>query len=363
MMLDQIDYAKVKTAFLKELKLAAAGKTSSISFIKHTLPDKPLLTHGKFQGIVVGGTNYVDSTRQILKDGSMKTLTLKYGTLPIFKDRQMLVEFFTKHLDKHADIVGINFGFPLKPIKGPFGEIDGELVHGTKEHTFLGVTTSIGSIVREIYETKYKKVIPVSVANDSVCLTISGDGTERASIIVGTGINISLKLFENKKTILVNLEAGNFNKFPISQTLKKIDKSSTAPGGQLFEKVVSGKYLVIYFNEKAKELGLKIPQLTNSKELSELAEKRSTQAPTILARAVMERSASLVATAAAALYEFLDKPEKFTIITEGSVFWKGWKYQDNVYQQLTNLVIPEGAITFKHIQDSSIKGAIGLLTK
>lgn len=362
MMLDQIDYHKVKTAFHKELTLASAGKPSSISFIKHTLPDKPLITSGIFQGIVVGGTNYVDSTRRILKNGSLKTLTLKYGTLPVFKDRQMLVEFFTRHLDKRADVVGLNFGFPLKPVLGPFGEIDGEIDHGTKEHTFLGVTSSIGAIVREIYQTHYKKTIPVSVANDSVCLTLSGDGTERASFIVGTGINISLKLLDSKKTTIVNLEAGNFNKFPVSQTLKNIDRSSTVPGGQLFEKVISGKYLVIYFNEKAKELGLKLPQLTTSKELSDLAAKKSKTPPTLLARAILERSAFLVAAAASAIYTFLDSP-KMSIITEGSVFWKGWNYQENVYNQLADLGVPKGDVTFKHIQDSSIKGAIGLVTK
>src|SRR4051794_15110542 len=111
MISDQIDYHKVKTAFLKELTNASVGKSSSVSFITHSLPEKPLVTQGIFQGIVIGGTNYVDSTRRILKSGKRKTLTHRYGTLPIFKDKQTFVDFLTKHLNPKADAVGINFGF------------------------------------------------------------------------------------------------------------------------------------------------------------------------------------------------------------------------------------------------------------
>ena len=363
MISDQIDYQKVKTAFHKELRLASAGKPSSVSFIKHSLPEKPLITKGIFQGVVIGGTNYVDSTRRILKSGKRRTITLKYGTLPIFKDRQTFVDFLSRHLNPKADAVGINFGFPLKPLKGPFGEIDGKLLRGTKEHTFHGITSKVGDVVREIYKTQYQKIIPVTVANDSVCLTLSGDGTEQASVIIGTGCNMCLKITTGKKTSIVNLEAGNFNKFPLPSLLKKLDAKSVVPRSQLLEKAVSGQYLSMYFNEAAKQEGLEIPFLTSSKELSELAEKRSFKPETLLARDILTRSALLVAAIVAGTYEFLGKPEKYTLIAEGSVFWKGWQYQENIKHQFSLLGIPEGAIQFKHIRDSSIIGAIGLVTK
>jgi hexokinase len=363
MIRDQIDYQKIKTAFYNELRLASVGNPSSVSFIKHSLPEQPLVTKGIFQGIVIGGTNYVDSTRRILKNGKRRTITLKYGTLPIFKDKQTFVDFLTHHLNPKADAVGINFGFPLKPLKGPFGEIDAQLLRGTKEHTFVGLTVKIGDIVREIYKTHYHKIIPATVANDSVCLTLSGDGTENGSLIVGTGSNMCLKMTNRNKTEIVNLEAGNFDKFPLSPILRKLDKQSKLPGTQLLEKTVSGQYLAHVFNETAKHKGLSLQPLPTTRELSELAEKRSKKPETLLARDVLTNSAFLLAAVIAGAYEFMGSPKQFTMIAEGSVFWKAWHYQVNLQHQLHELGIPKGTIKFKHIRDSSIIGAIGLLTK
>ncbi len=363
MIRDQIDYQEVKTAFHNELRLASAGGPSSVSFIKHSLPEQPLVTKGIFQGIVIGGTNYVDSTRRILKNGKRRTITLKYGVLPVFKDKLTFVEFLTRHLNPKADAVGINFGFPLKPLKGPFGEIDAQLLRGTKEHTFDGLSEKIGDVIREIFKTQYHKIIPATVANDSVCLTLSGDGTENGALIVGTGSNMCLKITTRNKTTIVNLEAGNFDKFPLSQVLKKLDQQSKQPGTQLLEKTVSGQYLVHVFNEIARQQRLTIPPLPTTRELSELASKRSKKAETLLARAVLTQSAYLMAAVIAGAYEFMGSPDQFTMIAEGSVFWKGWHYQENLQHKLNELGIPKNTIKFKHIRDSSIIGAIGLLTK
>lgn len=362
MISDQIDYKKVRSAFHKELTLAAASEPSSLSFITHTLPKTPLITSGVIQGIVIGGTNYVVSTVRILKSGKQNVINHHWGKLPVFYDLKTLVDFLTLHLDKRADAVGINFGFPLKPVKGDFDTIDGILPHGTKEHTFTGVTTPIGQIAREIYQIKYKKDIPVSVANDSVCLTLSGDGTENGSMIIGTGANMCLKRTDKTKTTVVNLEAGNFDKFPITSVLKKLNEQSVIHG-YFLEKTIAGKYMALYFNEKAKQLGLNIEPLTTSNQVSELAVANSKKQETKLAQAIMERSAFLAAAIVAGAYIFAGSPEKFTIIGEGSVLWKGWNYKKNIQQKLADLDIPEETIKFKHIPDSSIKGALGLLTK
>jgi hexokinase len=360
MISDQIDYQKVRTAFHKELTLASEGKSSSLSFITYSLPKSPLVTTGVVQGIVIGGTNYVVSTIRILKSGKQKVVNHHWGKLPIFADLKTLVDFLTTHLDPRADAVGINFGFPLKPIKGDFGEIDGKLIHGTKEHTFIGVTTSIGEIAREIYQIKYKKDIPVSVANDSVCLTLSGDGSENGSFINGTGTNMCLKLVDKKKITIVSLESGNFDKFPVTSVIKRLDTKSAVKGYYL-EKTIAGKYMAEYFNEKAKQLGIIIEPLKTSNQVSELAERESNKPETKLAQALMERSAYLVAAITTGAYDFAGAPDKYTIIGEGSVLWKGWNYRKNIKIQFSNLGIPDHTIKFKHVEDSSIKGALGLL--
>ena len=82
-----------------------------------------------------------------------------------------------------------------------------------------------------------------------------------------------------------------------------------------------------------------------------------------LARVLLERSASMVAASLAAMYEFKARPESFTVIGEGSLLWKGWNYIPNLEKQLETLGVPQGAIKIKHVQDSSIKGALGLVAK
>ena len=356
------DYPQLKKHFLQELTKASHGEESSLSWIQHHLPEKPLVQQGIVQGIVIGGTNYILSTEHL--DGKKRTIIeRKIGIIPTFTTREVLQEFFSQHLDKRADAIGINFGFPLSPTSGKHGELDSRLLYATKEHRFLGVSQPIGSIVNELFLKLYHKDIPVSVANDTVCLMLSGDGTEHGSLIAGTGLNIGLARREENERMIINLEAGNFNKFSISPILKAIDENSERPGKQLFEKVISGKYLSLYFNAKAREEGIIAPHIQTSQELSALSYHPQSDHERAIARMLLEQSACMVASALAAVYAFCHEPKDFTIIGEGSILWKGWKYQEHMQKQLKALGLPDHAITIKHINDSSINGAIGLLTQ
>jgi hexokinase len=355
-------YQQIKQNFLQEIILASEGKPSSISFIKHHLPEKPLLTQGIVQGIVIGGTNYILSTEEIATDGTRKILSHETGILPIFDTKQTFIDFLSAHLDARADAIGINFGFKLEPTIGTHGELDGKiLAKGTKDHTFTGITESVGTLVKSVFANKYQKEIVVAVANDAICLLLSGSGGENGSLIAGTGYNMGLRLKDNNRLSIVNLEAGGFDKFSISTALKQIDATTKNPGKKLFEKTISGKYLAHYFNEKAKELHLSITHIQTSQELSELSHTNHSDIAGDLARAIIERSAFLVASAIAGTYEFCDKPNSFIIIGEGSLLWDGWHYHENIMKQLKALEVPAHAITIKHIKSSSINGAIGLI--
>jgi len=356
------DYQKIKQNFLHELTLASKNKPSSIFFFKHHLPDHSLLTKGIVQGIVIGGTNYILSTEEITSKGIRKTLKKTTGILPVLATKQILIDFLGKHLDPRADAIGINFGFPLQAYTGVNGEIDGKLAHTTKEHAFKGLLNEpLGPLIKDLFLTKYGRIPLVSVANDTVCLTLSGDGTEVGSFVAGTGFNMCLILQDKNKKILVNLECGNFNKFTPTPILQKIDAESEVPGGQLFEKAISGKYLALYFNEKIKELNLSFSAISTSQELSELSHTNHHDVAGDLARAIITRSAYLVAAAIAGVYEFYDKPQSFTLIGEGSLLWDGWNYHENIQKQLVQLGLPQDTVTIKHIKNSSLKGAFGLI--
>ena len=357
------NYKKIKQAFLQELTLAAAGKPSSISYLKHHLPQHPLVTQGIAQGIVIGGTNYIIETVEIKPDGQRKILKKGTGILPIFENKQTLLDFFAQHLDERAEAIGINFGFPMKAHTGSDVEIDGKLLYSTKEHSFTGLTEPIGGLVKSLFQEKYRRLPKVSIANDTICLTLAGNGGENGALIAGTGINIGLAIHENNQKVLLNLEAGNFNKFEPSEALKQIDADSENPGVHIFEKIVSGKYLAIYFNKRIKKDHPDISPIRTSQDLSELSHENHTDIAGDLARAIITRSAYLVAAAIAGAYEFSGKPETFELIGEGSLLWNGWHYHDNIKKQLKKLSVPDDAITIKHIPDSSINGAIGLITQ
>ncbi len=356
---ETVDYSKLRQDFLQELTRASQDKSSSLSFIKHTLPSKPLITSGIMQGIVIGGTNYTLSTEEIGQDGKRTLLERRTGVLPLFTTKKILENFFSKHLDHRAAAIGINFGFRMKPTSGKNGSLDGFVqALGTKEHTFTGLTESIGTLVNELFVKKYQRDVAVAVANDTICLLLSGDGTEQGAVIVGTGFNIGLR----QKNILINLEAGGFDKSKPSETLPEIDAQTKNPGEKLFEKELSGQYLFKHFNEQALQLGLTTPLLQTSQELTAIAHTINDKPARDLARTLLKHSAHLVACALAGVYDFYKRPQKLAIIGEGGLFWNGWQYQQHIQKKLIDLGISENTITIRQIKDSGINGAIGLLT-
>ena len=357
------DYQQVKDNFLLDLTAALNNKKSSLSYIKNYLSPKPLVQKGIVQAIVIGGTNYISALVRVLPNGKSKAITIKKGKLPVFKSGETFVSFINTILFEQAEAIGLNFAFPLNPLIGPNNELDGILLYGTKEHAFKGlIGQSIGSAVRKVYFEKYQKQILVTVANDSICLTLAGNGTEDGGMILGTGFNMSLKSIDNGKSFVANLEAGNFNDFKSSSVLEIIDKRSEHPGRKMFEKTISGKYLVTYFNEESKSLKLNFTPLNTTEDLSRLAE-TDTNSQGELARSILERSAFFIAAALAGVYEFRKRPARLELVTEGSLFWKGYKYKENVEKQLLKLGVPKNTIKFKFVEDSSLKGAIGLLNQ
>jgi hexokinase len=355
------DYQQIKQNFLKELTLASQGKDSSLIFIKHHLPTKPLLTQGIVQGIVIGGTNYILSTEDVKSDGRREIIERKTGVLPMFDTKKTFVAFISEHLDQRASAIGVNFGFPMETTAGSEGELDGKLLYRTKEHAFKGlVQEQLGQLIKTVFKERYRTIPLVSVANDTICLMLSGTGTENGSLITGTGFNIGLVMEDANKKTLINLESGNFNKFTLSPILKKVDADSEYPGSHLLEKAVSGKYLAVYFNKKLKEQNISFSPISTSQELSELSHKNHHDIAADLARAIITRSAYLVAAALAGVYEFSGNPHTFTVIGEGRLLWDGWHYNENIKKQLVKLGAQ--SVVLKHVKDSSINGAIGLLT-
>lgn len=351
---------RIKNAFLLELKLASKGEKSSLSYIKHVLPDKPLIQRGLAEAVVIGGTNFEFATIRVNENRDYEVIRHTKGVLPVLDTASTLISVFEKNLNPAAEAVSVNFAFPLDPALGRHNELDGRFIKGTKEHTIRGL---IGHPVGEFLKKNvYKKEIPITVANDTVCLSLSGDGVENAAMILGTGFNMSLNLFEKGKSVVVNLEAGNFNGIDMTYPLSEIDKNSENPKEHIFEKAVSGAYLIKHFQRLAKQMNLPAVKINDTRDLSALAARPKTKSGK-LAIQILNQSASYTASVIAGLYEFLGEPEKIEIITEGSLFWKGFNFRQSVELHLREFGIKKNAAIFKHVDSSSLKGAINLLLR
>ncbi|MDO8611047.1 MAG: hypothetical protein Q7R95_11025 [bacterium] len=348
--------------FFIELQNASSGKTHHIPFLIHNLPQKRILPENStFQVMVIGGTVFKSAI--INKSGTNLTIiSQNESQIPNFINDEVFLSFVYSHLDPLVNFLSINFAFPLSPIV-THELLDGVLIQGTKEHTFFNlVGKPIGKTIEKYVLSNHHKSINVTVANDTICLLLAHleKNTWNNTIggIIGTGTNYSLTLDNNK---LVNLESGNFDNFPQTETGKIIDAQSINPKKALFEKEISGAYLFKHFNIICNNKNLLLTPLSDSSQLSEIAKNKSGILKNIAIN-LLQRSASLAACQIAGIVLFKKTLgiERITLIMEGNLFWKGYRYKTMLEHYLKLLNVYD-SIQFSPIRHSSIQGAIRLL--
>src|SRR3989344_4000346 len=308
------EYPKeIKNTFVKELRDSQNGVKTSLPFIKHTLSASSIVAPDEiFQVIAVGGSFY---QKALMK-----------------KDNE--------------NIKIIDYSQAEQP---PF----------LTENAFTGlVGKQVGKTIEEYFQTKHNRTNTVAVANDTICLLLSGllqyKWSQLSAGVVGTGLNFAL--FLDDKTA-VNLESANFNKFTVSASGHEIDSFSVSPGDALYEKEVSGAYLFKHFNFLNNQKNLGLTPIVTTKELESYLHNANT-AIAQTAREVMDHSASLVAAQIAGITEFCRRDLVF--IMQGSLFWKGNKFKENV-EKIVNELCPEYRAKFVQVPHSDLYGAAKLV--
>ncbi len=349
---------QVKNNFLSDLNRAASGQDSSLPFIRYHLGQTSLVQSGDmFQALVIGGSMCQKAT--IKKVGNtIQIIEHSKEPQPLFHTKEDFTTFLEEHIHPDVEMVALNFAYPLTPILRD-GTWDGMLRTGTKENRFDGL---VGMQVGEAIETYMKQIhgrtIRVAVANDVICLLLSGlishEWDTIAAGIVGTGLNFAIFLDKNT---MVDLESANFTDFPQSEAGKEIDIHSTSPNVSLYEKEVSGAYLYQHFNINAKKRDLPIQTITSSEQLNLLV---SHEIPEIseLAREVLDHSASLVSAQIAGILEFSKRD--LTFIMQGSLYWRGNGYRERIEDMVAELV-PDYSASYEQILHSDLIGAAQLV--
>ncbi len=352
------DLQHITANFVKELRAAESGKKTSLPFIIHQLPKAPLVRDEEvFQVIKIGGS-ILQKSNVMSVHGDVVIKTFEEEHLPVLTTKDVVLSVIEKHISPKTTVLAINFAYPLKPIFAK-GKLDGELVMGTKEHAFQGlVGQRVGETIERYILSKYDRKIRVSIANDTICLTLAGLTRHPASVIaggiVGTGMNFAVFLDD---THLVNLEAANFDKFPQSEEGKQIDAQSLTRGRALFEKEVSGAYLHHHLNILLTKNQIRHPAVQSTHEMDRLANGNIYKVSK-LARSLFDHSASLIACQVAGIAEF--KKRDMVFVMEGSLFWVGWHYKEMVNEYVRKLT--KYKITFEEIKDCGIIGAAKLVT-
>lgn len=356
--MDLSNLAKIKDAFVKELQDAASGNKTSLPFIRHTLSPQSLVQPNEtFQVIAIGGSFY-QKALMTKENENIKIIDYSQGEQPQFLNENALLTFVERHIDPNATKIGINFAYPLEPVTRDT-IVDGVLKSGSKENTFTGlIGNQVGKTIEDYFKEKHNRTITVTVANDTICLLLSGlvqyEWNQLAAGIVGTGLNFALFL---KDKTAVNLEAANFSKFHQSEAGKEIDSFSVAPGDALYEKEVSGAYLFKHFNFLNNKKNLGLTPIATTKELETYLHNPNMNIAKT-AREVLDHSAWLVAAQIAGIMEFCKRDLVF--IMQGSLYWKGDTYKETVEKMVMKLS-PQYKAFYEQVLHADLYGAAKLI--
>lgn len=350
---------EIQSNFHQELKEANNGRKTSLPYIVQQMPNASIVKGEEpFQVLVIGGSVF---KKAILRREGGKLILLKREEKqqPFFHSRDDFFSFIEKELDPDVHAIAVNFAYPLQPVFER-GKADGVLLRSVKEHKFEGlIGKMLGREIETYFKEKHGRTLSVSVANDSVCLLLSGltqfTSQDIAGGIVGTGMNFALFLDNNK---CVNLEAANFDKFLQSDEGKDIDIHSSQRGKALFEKETSGAYLFKQFNYLTQKYGIGNPPLASTAELDELTQSFNPEVASI-AKGLLQKSAALVACVVGGITLF--KKKDMVFVMEGSLFWNATDYKEHVKNLMIKLV-PHYNVTFAKIEDSPIFGGAKLIS-
>jgi hexokinase len=251
---------------------------------------------------------------------------------------------------------------------------DATLLRWTKEVRVSGVEGQlVGTLLGEHLRRHGIVPGPVFVLNDTIATLAAGSsasppGARMVGLIVGTGSNVGaylpLALLSKlsapgwpSELMAVNFESGAFSPPGLGPADADVDAGSIEPGAQRFEKAVSGAYLGRLLEAAAARLGIDLPTpAPDSAEVSRLADEAAGSPPGTLARAVLDRSADLVAAALAATADAIGGDGPLHVCAEGSLIAKAPGYAARLRATLAPMLAPAPA-TITLARDANLVGS------
>lgn len=246
--------------FLSEMQKGLKGEKSSLRMIPTYIEaDNEFLKETAVVAIDAGGTNFRSSLISFNSDGKLEMEAIKNFRMPGLDKEVSKKEFFETmagyirlFADK-AGRIGFCFSYPTEI----FPDKDGRLLQFCKEVQAPEVVGQIiGKSLLEALGTPGKKIV---LLNDTVATLLAGKSASFGKsydsyigYILGTGTNTCYiennrnipknPELDHGKSMIVNIESGNFGMAPRTDLDISFDNTTMNPGNYSFEKMFSGGY-------------------------------------------------------------------------------------------------------------------------
>jgi hexokinase len=255
-----INMDQLVSLFHSEMNKGLRGETSSLRMIPTYIEaDNEFLKDTPVLAIDAGGTNFRTTLVTFRKDGSLAMEPIRNFRMPGIENEVSKKEFFDimagfiKPFASETERVGFCFSYPTEI----FPDKDGRLLQFCKEVQAPEVVgQSIGKSLLEALGTPGKKIV---LLNDTVATLLAGKSASFSKVydsyigfILGTGTNtcyieanrniLKTPGLDQRKSMIINIESGNFSKAPRSDLDLVFDNTTMNPGNYSFEKMFSGGY-------------------------------------------------------------------------------------------------------------------------
>lgn len=260
-----VDMEQVAGLFTEQMQAGLEGRESSLAMFPTYIETGKRLPAGKPVVVIdAGGTNFRAAVVSFDEHGNATIKKLRKKVMPGVDRDISRKDFFDVLAGYVQDIVGASetigfcFSYPCEITPNR----DGRLKTFSKE---IKAPQVVGQMIGENIKAAFERAEVdankhVVILNDTVTTLLAGmTGLEERQydsfigFILGTGTN-TCYVEQNKniskvpvpdadKEMIINVESGGFDGAPRGEIDKQFDASTSSPGVQKFEKMISGAYL------------------------------------------------------------------------------------------------------------------------
>jgi hexokinase len=379
---DDTDIGRMRETFVAEMKSGLGGRPSSLHMLPTYLTAEGQPSDGDTAiAVDIGGTNLRVALTE-MKDGQLTVVESAVSPVPGLKEEISKDEFFHDIADKllpqigRSQRVGVCFSHAAEILPNR----DGRLVSFSKEIKVkdaagMEICRGLSAKLMELGVQEEKRFV---LLNDTAAVLFGGMGMNShkcadIGLVLGTGMNIGyvekteqigkLRGGYNSDAMLVNIEAGCFDKLPFGEFDRALDAQTDNPGDHLLEKMTGGVYLGVLIGAALRRAGdTGLLSAGCAEAVSQLGTVLLADASAFLAGQdnpllklcitaddrdvvytvidrLVARAAKLIASAIAAVMDqtgagiHLDTPA--VIAAEGSTFYKLYSFKDRFLSYLT----------------------------